>query len=110
MILLAEVPELGALNNKQVASLMGVAPITQDSGALKGKRHIRGGRALVQHAVYMAALVATRFNPDMKRKYKTFIENGKPPKLALTAIMRKLIIIANALIRDNRTWTEVRRC
>lgn len=110
MTLLADMPELGALNDKQAASLMGVAPIARDSGAFKGKRHIRGGRALVRQAVYMAALVATRFNPDMKRKYKTLIEKGKPPKLALTAIMRKLIILANALIRDNRTWTEIRPC
>ncbi len=110
MTLLADMPELGALNDKQAASLMGVAPIARDSGAFKGKRHIRGGRALVRQAVYMAALVATRFNPDMKRKYKTLIENGKPPKLALTVIMRKLIILANALIRDNRTWTEIRPC
>jgi transposase len=58
----------------------------------------------------MAALVATRFNADMKRKYQTLIENGKPPKVALTAIMRKLIILVNALIRDNRTWTETRPC
>lgn len=110
MTLLAEMPELGNLNDKQAASLMGVAPIARDSGTFRGKRHIRGGRAQVRQAVYMAALVATRFNADMKRKYKTLIENGKPPKVALTAIMRKIIILANALIRDNRPWTETKPC
>lgn len=110
MTLLADMPELGNLNDKQAASLMGVAPIARDSGAFHGKRHIRGGRALVRQAVYMAALVATRFNADMKRSYDRLIGKGKPPKVALTAIMRKLIILANALIRDNRTWSEFRPC
>lgn len=110
--LFAGVPELALEQGDGggLAFVGDVAPIARDSGAFKGKRHIRGGRALVRQAVYMAALVATRFNPDMKRKYKTLIENGKPPKLALTVIMRKLIILANALIRDNRTWTEIRPC
>lgn len=110
MTLLTDMPELGALNDKQAASLLGVAPVARDSGMFRGKRHIRGGRAQVRQAVYMAALVATRFNADLKRKYHSLIENGKPPKLALTAIMRKLIILANTLIRDNRIWTEVRPC
>ncbi len=110
LTLLAEMPELGGLNDKQAANLMGVAPIARDSGAFKGKRRIRGGRAKVRQAVYMAALVATRFNADMKRKYDTLIKNGTPPKVALTAIMRKLIILANALIRDNRKWAEFRPC
>jgi len=110
MTLLADMPELGKLNDKQAASLMGVAPVARDSGSFHGKRHIRGGRAQVRQAVYMAALVATRFNADMKRKYDTLVENGKPPKVALTAVMRKLIILANALIRDNRNWSENRPC
>ena len=110
MTLLAEMPELGTLNDKQAASLMGVAPVARDSGAFRGKRHIRGGRGQVRQAVYMAALVATRFNADMKRKYQTLIKNGKPPKVALTAVMRKIIILANALIRDNRPWTEFKPC
>ncbi len=110
MTLLAEMPELGNLSDKQAASLVGVAPVARDSGIFKGKRHIRGGRAQVRQAVYMAALVATRFNADMKQKYNALIKNGKPPKVALTAIMRKLIILANVLIRDNRTWTEIRPC
>jgi len=110
MTLLAEMPELGEINDKQAASLMGVAPIARDSGAFRGKRHIRGGRAKVRQAVYMAALVAMRFNHDMKRKYQALIENGKPPKVALTAIMRKLIILANALLKDNRTWSQTKPC
>lgn len=110
MAVLAEMPELGELNDKQVASLLGVAPINRDSGAFQGKRHIRGGRAKLRQALYMAALVATRFNPDMKRKYQDLIKNGKPPKVAITAIMRKLIILANALIKDNRIWSEIKPC
>jgi|TARA_B100000809_G_scaffold254535_1_gene291852 transposase len=108
MTLLAEMPELGELNDKQAASLLGVAPMARDSGAWQGKRFIRGGRATVRRAVYMAALSAMRFNADMKRKYDALVTAEKPPKLALTAIMRKLIILANALIRDNRQWSEVR--
>ena len=110
MTLLADMPELGNLNDKQVASLLGVAPVARDSGAFRGKRHIRGCRAKVRQAVYMAALVATRFNADMKRKYDTLLNIGKPAKVALTAVMRKLIILANVLIRDNRTWAETRPC
>ena len=110
MAMLAEMPELGELNDKQVASLLGVAPIARDSGAFQGKRHIRGGRAKLRQALYMAALVATRFNPDLKRKYQALIKNGKPPKVAITAIMRKLIILVNALIKDNRTWSKTRPC
>ena len=108
MTLLAEMPEPGELNDKQAASLLGVAPMARDSGAWQGKRFIRGGRATVRRAVYMAALSAMRFNADMKRKYDALVTEEKPPKLALTAIMRKLIILANALIRDNRQWSEVR--
>jgi transposase len=110
MTLLADMPELGNLNDKQAASLMGVAPVARDSGTFQGKRHIRGGRAQVRQAVYMAALVVTRFNADMKRKYETLFRDGKPPKVALTVVMRKLIILANALIRDNRNWSEIRPC
>ncbi len=82
--------------------------MARDSGTWKGKRFIRGGRATVRRAVYMAALSAMRFNADMKAKYHSLVKAGKPPKLALTVIMRKLIILANALIKDNRQWSEVR--
>lgn len=103
--MLIEMPELGSLDNKQVASLAGLAPIARDSGQHRGKRHIRGGRAQLRQALYMPALVATRFNPDMKVKYAALIAAGKPPKLAITAVMRKLIILANALLKEGRTWT-----
>ncbi|WP_256379970.1 transposase [Magnetospira sp. QH-2] len=76
-------------------------------GSFKGRRHIRGGRAHVRQAVYMATLVAMRHNPHMKQKYDALITAGKPPKVALTAIIRKLGILANALLRDNRKWAEI---
>ena len=101
LTLLAEMPELGDLNDKQAASWLGVAHMARDSGTWKGKRFIRGGRATVPRAVYMATLSAMRFNADMKVKYHTLVKAGKPTKLALTVIMRKLIILANALIKDN---------
>lgn len=103
--LLAEMPELGRLDQSQVASLAGLAPVARDSGTSRGRRMIRGGRAPVRQALYMPALVAARFNPDLKAKYQALIAAGKPAKVALTAIMRKLIILANALLRDQRHWT-----
>lgn len=102
--MLIEMPELGQLDHKQVASLAGLAPQARDSGQHRGRRHIRGGRAILRQALYMPALVATRFNADMKAKYQALIAAGKPPKVAITAVMRKLIILANALLRANRTW------
>jgi transposase len=78
--------------------------MARDSGQARKKRFIRGGRAQLRKALYMPALVAVRFNADMKTKYQAFIAAGKPPKVALIAIMRKLLILANALIRDGRTW------
>lgn len=103
--MLIEMPELGQLDNKQVASLAGLAPQARDSGQHRGRRHIRGGRAILRQALYMPALVATRFNADMKAKYQALVAAGKPPKVAITAVMRKLIILANALLRANRSWT-----
>ena len=103
--MLIEMPELGQLDNKQVASLAGLAPQARDSGQHRGRRHIRGGRAILRQALYMPALVATRFNVDMKAKYQALVAAGKPPKVAITAVMRKLIILANALLKANRTWT-----
>lgn len=104
--LLIECPELGALGRKQVASLAGLAPMTQQSGQWRGKAFIQGGRKFLRDALYMPALVAARFNPDMKARYQALRETGKPAKVALTAIMRKLIELANALIRDDRKWTQ----
>ena len=103
--LLVDMPELGSLDQSQVASLAGLAPVARDSGTSHGRRTIRGGRAHVRQALYMPALVAARFNPDLKAKYQALLAAGKPPKVALTAIMRKLVILANALLRDQRNWT-----
>jgi transposase len=103
--LLVDMPELGSLDQSQVASLAGLAPVARDSGTSRGRRTIRGGRAHVRQALYMPALVAARFNPDLKAKYRALLGAGKPAKVALTAIMRKLIILANALLRDQRLWT-----
>lgn len=102
--MLIEMPELGQLDNKQVASLAGLAPQARDSGQHRGRRHIRGGRAILRQALYMPAIVATRFNADMKTKYQALVAAGKPAKVAITAVMRKLIILANALIKANRSW------
>ena len=92
------------LDPKQAASLAGLAPMTRQSGQWRGKAFTKGGRATLRQAVYMPALVATRFNPGFKGKYRVLREAGKPPKADITAIMRKLIILANALIRDGREW------
>ena len=102
--LLIEMPELGVLEAGQAASLVGLAPIARQSGRWTGRAFIRGGRASVRRALYMPALVATRFNPDLKAKYRQLVEAGKPAKVALIAIMRKLIVLANALLKANRKW------
>lgn len=104
--MLIEMPELGTLDEKTVASLAGLAPVARQSGAWTGRAFIRGGRAMLRRALYMPALVASRFNPDLTRKYKALIAAGKPAKLAITAIMRKLLILANALLRDGRKWSQ----
>ena len=104
--ILIEMPEIGDMDRKQVASLTGVAPMTRQSGQWRGKSFIQGGRKVVRNALYMPALVAMRFNPDLKAKYQAMINAGKPPKVALTALMRKLIELANALIKANRLWVN----
>jgi len=103
-IMLCLMPELGQMDKRQTAALAGLAPITRQSGNWQGKSFIRGGRAHLRHALYMPALVAMRYNPDMKKTYQRLIANGKPAKVAIIAIMRKLIITANALLRDGRNW------
>ena len=108
LAILVEMPEIGQLGAKQTASLAGLAPMTRQSGSWRGKASIRGGRATLRQALYMPALVATRFNPDLKAKYQSLVAAGKPAKVAITALMRKLIIIANALIRDDRQWASIR--
>jgi transposase len=102
--LLSEMPELGVLDAGQAASLEGLAPVARQSGRWTGHAFIRGGRASVRRALYMPALVAARFNPDMRATYHRLRAAGKPAKLALTAVMRKLILLANALLKANRTW------
>ncbi len=106
--MLIEMPELGSLSGKQAASLAGLAPISRQSGKWQGKERIQGGRACLRRAIYLPAVVATRFNPDMKAKYHELIAKGKCKKLAITAVMRKLVVMANALLRDGRKWTETR--
>lgn len=105
LAMLIEMPELGAMDNKCAASLAGLAPVARDSGQHSGKRFIRAGRAHLRQALYMPALVAIRFNADMKAKYQSLIAAGKPPKVAITAVMRKLLVLANALLREHRSWT-----
>jgi len=103
--LIALAPELGALDKRQIASLAGLAPITRQSGTWRGRAFIRGGRALLREALYMPALSAIRHNDGLRGAFLALREHGKPPKLALTAVMRKLIVLANALLRDQRKWT-----
>lgn len=104
--LLADLPELGQLNRRQVAALVGVAPLAADDGQLRGKRLVWGGRAPVRAALYMGALVATRYNRLIQRFYQRLIAAGKPKKLALTACMRKLLTILNAMMRSNTPWRD----
>ena len=106
-ILLAKLPELGALNRYQIGALVGVAPLNRDSGAMRGKRKIWGGRAPVRAALYMAALVATRCNPVIKTFYERLLQAGKPKKVALTACMRKLLTILNVMVRDQCPWSPI---
>ena len=105
--LLAEVPELGRLNRKQLAALVGVAPFNRDSGSLRGKRCVWGGRARVRRALYMAALSATKCNPVVKAFYHRLVAAGKEKKVALTACMRKLLTILNAMVKSQRKWQEI---
>jgi len=102
--LIADLPELGHLDRRKIAALVGVAPINRDSGTLRGRRMIAGGRAAVRHVLYMATLSAIRHNPIIAAFYQRFITAGRPSKLALTAAMRKLLVILNAILRDQRPW------
>jgi len=108
--LLIEMPELGVLEGKQAASLAGLAPVERQSGSWKGHAYIRGGRAFLRQALYMPALVACRFNKDSRALYRRLVEAGKPAKVAITAVMRKLLVLANALLRDDRIWAENAPC
>ena len=104
--LLAELPELGTLNRKQIAALAGIAPFNRDSGTFRGRRGIWGGRATVRAVLYMAALVASRRNSVIREFYKRLREKGKAPKVALVACLRKLLTILNAMIKHKTRWSE----
>ena len=103
--LLAYLPELGTLDRKQIAALVGVAPFNRDSGPRRGKRSIWGGRTRVRAVLYMGALVAIRYNPVLRVFYQRLLAAGKPKKLALTACMRKLLTILNAMVKSGQHWT-----
>ncbi len=105
--LIGDLPELGRLNRKQIAALVGVAPLARDSGTLRGKRMVYGGRAHVRAALYMAALVASRHNPTLRTFYHRLLQAGKPKKVALTACMRKLLTMLNAMVNTNTRWRTV---
>lgn len=107
LTLVADLPELGQLDRKQIAALVGVAPFNRDSGKLRGRRSIWGGRASIRAVLYMAALVATRFNPTIRTFYQRLLLAGKPKKVALVACMRKLLTILNAMIKHHRPWSPV---
>lgn len=102
--LVSDLPELGQLTAKQISRLVGVAPINHDSGQHKGKRMINGGRAHVRATLYMGAVVAMRHNPVIKAFYQRLVERGKSKKLALTACVHKMLVILNAMVRDNLPW------
>jgi transposase len=103
---LAELPELGKLNREQIAKLVGVAPMNRDSGQVSGRRKTFGGRSYVRRVLYMATLVATRFNPKIKAFYQRLLAQGKPKKVALTAAMRKLLTILNTLVKNDVLWSD----
>lgn len=105
--LIGQLPELGCLNPKQIAALSGLAPFNRDSGTLRGQRMVWGGRQSVRKALYMATLSAIRSNPPIRDFYQRLKANGKPSKVAMTACMRKLLVILNAMLRDNQAWTNM---
>ena len=104
--LMNELPELGQLNRRKIAALVGVAPLNRDSGTLRGKRTVWGGRAKLRAVLYMAALVGVRHNPVIASFYERLLKVGKAKKVALVACMRKLLTILNAMLRSNTVWQE----
>ena len=102
--LIAELPELGTLDRRKIAALVGVAPINRDSGSFRGRRMVMGGRASVRTALYMPTLTAIRRNPALGVFYQRLIGRGRPAKVAITACMRKLLTILNAILRDHTPW------
>ena len=104
--LAVDLPELGTISGRQISALAGLAPFNRDSGQFRGKRKIHGGRASVRCALYLGAMSGVRFNPVLKAFYERLLADGKPKKLALTAVAHKLLIILNAMARDQTTWGE----
>ena len=102
--LIAELPELGSLDRRKIAALVGVAPINRDSGCFRGRRMVMGGRASVRTALYMPTLTAIRHNPPLQAFFQRLIARGRPAKVAITACMRKLLVILNAILRDQTPW------
>lgn len=103
-ILIAELPELGTIDRRKIAALAGLAPLNRDSGLMRGRQSIQGGRSSVRRALYMAILVAARRNPIIRSAYERLRAAGNPAKLAFTACMRKLLTILNAMLRDRKGW------
>jgi transposase len=103
-VLIADMPELGKLNNREAAALVGVAPYVNESGTYKGAAHISGGRFGLRNSIYMAALTASRYNPELAKFYKRLRKAGKKPKVAIVAVMRKMVTMVNSMIKDNRKW------
>lgn len=106
-IVIADLPELGKVDRKKIAALVGVAPFNDDSGYRRGKRRVKGGRPAVRTVLYMATISASRFNPTIKVFYEHLLKMGKLKKVALVACMRKLLVILNAMLRDNKVWNPV---
>ena len=104
--LLADLPELGTLDRKQIAALVGVAPMNKDSGKKRGYRKTKGGRPDVRRALYMATLTGIRYNPILKPQYEQLVKRGKEKKVAITACMRKMLTILNAMLRDQQPFHE----
>jgi transposase len=105
--MIAELPELGALNRKQIAALVGLAPFNRDSGTMRGRRAIWGGRATVRHALYMATQSARQHNPQIRAMSERLTAKGKPPKVVIVACMRKLLTILNAIMRTKQPWNPL---
>ncbi|QDT28342.1 Transposase IS116/IS110/IS902 family protein [Gimesia panareensis] len=103
-LLISDLPELGSLNRKQIARLIGLAPTNRDSGTLRGKRTIGGGRVRIRNGLYMPTVTALNHNPRIKAFYTRLVENGKPKMVALVAAMRKLLIILNTMVKEGKKW------
>jgi transposase len=106
MVLIADLPELGKLSSREITALVGLAPFNRDSGTMRGKRTIFGGRAQVRCALYMATIVAMRHNRVIRTFYERLLVAGKPKKVAIVACMRKLLTILNAMVRTGKKWNE----